>query len=218
MVTIYNTGINGNNVFDLLFRVDVDVLAKQPDLVLLMVGTNDMLNDKNVLAFDVYENNYQKLINTIKPHAKLVLMTIAPVNEQYILERVPERVYMPEGPQGKVGAANTIVKRLAQKNELSLIDINHILLSCGGSTLEADSIFMNVPNFGINDGVHPTAVGYKVIGTAVYSALKYLEPDVKNIVCFGDSITKGYRVAGEGTIEGDTYPAVLNRLYNKIGA
>ena len=34
------------------------------------------------------------------------------------------------------------------------------------------------------------------------------------IVCFGDSITHGYPLAGMGTLEGNNYPAILNRLLN----
>jgi lysophospholipase L1-like esterase len=73
---------------------------------------------------------------------------------------------------------------------------------------------MNVANADINDGVHPTANGYKVIATAVYQALSITEPAVTRIVCFGDSITYGYKMEGQGTVEGDPYPAVLNRMFN----
>jgi lysophospholipase L1-like esterase len=86
-VTIFNTGVNGHNTADLLFRLEEDVLSKKPELVILMIGTNDMLNEQNILPYDIYKTNYQKLITRIKQHAKLVLMTIAPINETYIYER-----------------------------------------------------------------------------------------------------------------------------------
>ena len=38
---------------------------------------------------------------------------------------------------------------------------------------------------------------------------------VSRIACFGDSITYGVYVAGEGTASGETYPAFLAR---KLGA
>jgi lysophospholipase L1-like esterase len=104
-VTLFNTGVNGHNTADLLFRLDEDVLAKDPQLVLLMIGTNDMLNDNNILTYEAYEANYQQLITRIKPHATLVLMTIAPINEGYILERVKPSVYGNMSPQAKVDGA-----------------------------------------------------------------------------------------------------------------
>jgi lysophospholipase L1-like esterase len=213
-VTITNAGYNGNNTVELLARLDKDVLAKKPQLVVMMIGTNDMLNLRNILTVAEYKKNYQKLITLIKKHAKLILITIPPINVEYLNQRVDPKNYAPNGPQARVDSANAVVKELAAKNKCHLIDLNKILLACGGSTDDIGSLFQNVPNFNINDGVHPTINGYRVIGTAVYQAIINTEPDVTNIVCFGDSITFGYKMHGQGTISGDTYPAVLNRMFN----
>jgi len=94
-------------------------------------------------------------------------------------------------------------------------DLNRVLEACGGSTTAMESLFQNEANSKINDGVHPTAIGYRVIGTAVYEAVSNVEPKAKNIVCFGDSITFGYKTKGQGTTSGEPYPAVLSRLYNQ---
>lgn len=214
-VTIVNAGYNGNNTVELLARVDKDVIAKKPQLVVMMIGTNDMLNLRNILTVQEYKKHYQELIDIIKKHAKLMLMTIPPINVEYLKQRVDQTHYAPDGPQARVDSANAVVRELAAKNKCHLIDLNKILLACGGSTEDKESLFQNVPNFNINDGVHPTANGYKVIGTAVYQAIVNTYPDVNNIVCFGDSITFGYKMHGQGTIEGDSYPAVLNRMFNE---
>jgi len=66
---IRNAGINGNNTADLLGRLNDDVLLKHPDLVVLMVGTNDMLSPEKGIILELYEENYQKIIGEIKPHA-----------------------------------------------------------------------------------------------------------------------------------------------------
>ena len=42
-VEVINAGVGGNSSANLLKRVHEDVIAKQPDLVILMVGTNDAL-------------------------------------------------------------------------------------------------------------------------------------------------------------------------------
>jgi lysophospholipase L1-like esterase len=214
-VTITNAGYNGNNVLDLLARLDKDVLAKKPQLVVLMIGTNDMLNLRNMLTVEEYKKNYQKLITLIKKHAKLMLMTIPPINVEYLNQRVDPKHYAPGGPQARVDSANAVVKELAVKNKCHLIDLNRILLACGGSTDDIGSLFQNVPNFNVNDGVHPVTNGYRVIGTAVYQAIINTYPDVTSIVCFGDSITFGYKMHGEGTTTGDPYPAVLSRMFNQ---
>ncbi len=214
-VTITNAGYNGNNIIDLLARVDKDALSKKPQLVVLMVGTNDMLNQRNMLTVQEYKKNYQKLITVIKKDAELVLMTIPPINTEYLLQRVDPKIYAPAGPQARVDSANEVIRDLAVKNKCHLIDLNKILIACGGSTNDTASLFQNVLNFNINDGVHPTVNGYRVIGTAVYQAIVNTQPGVTNIVCFGDSITFGYKMHGEGTITGDCYPAVLSRMFNQ---
>ncbi|HMI03625.1 MAG TPA: GDSL-type esterase/lipase family protein [Pedobacter sp.] len=211
-VVVINAGINGNNTADLLSRVDKDVLKSSPDLVILMVGTNDMLNERNRLNLTEYKNRYQQLINTIKNKSALVLMTIPPVYSPYIIARQPKTMYSVKGPQSLVDSANKIIKQLAVKNKCLLIDLNQILTACGGAGPEKDNLFQNEANSGINDGVHPTVNGYRVIGTAVYQFVNLLKPLNKTIVCFGDSITYGYKMDGQGTVNGNSYPAVLKRL------
>ena len=215
-VIITNAGINGNNTSDLLLRLQKDVLSKHPQLVVLMIGTNDMLNLRNMLSVKQYEENYQKLITEIKKHSELVLMTIAPVNSDYILLRQGPKIYGKSGPQARVDSANIAIRKLAAKNKCKLIDINGILQACGGSGTDKESLFQNEANSGTTDGVHPTVNGYRVIGTAVYQAISLSYPKAKNIVCFGDSITFGYQMKGQGTTEGDSYPAVLKRMMNTL--
>lgn len=214
-VIITNAGVNGNNTADLLLRLEKDVLSRKPQLVVLMIGTNDMLNLRNKISIKLYEENYQKLINEIKRHAVLILMTIPPVNSEYILLRQDAKIYGKSGPQARVDSANLVIRKLAIKNKCHLIDLYRILQSCGGSGIDKESLFQNEANSGITDGVHPTANGYRVIGTAVFQAISILEPKTMNIVCFGDSITFGYKMQGQGTTQGQSYPAVLNTLLNQ---
>jgi lysophospholipase L1-like esterase len=215
IVTVTNAGYNGNNTVELLARLDKDVIAKKPQVIVLMIGTNDMLNLRNKLSIQEYKTRYQELITAIKKDSKLFLMTIPPINVEYLLQRIDAKNYAPAGPQARVDSANAIIKELAIKNKCRLIDLNKILLACGGSTSDAASLFQNTNNIGVSDGVHPTANGYKVIGTAVYQAIINTEPKATSVLCFGDSITFGYKMKGQGTTEGDCYPAVLNRLFNK---
>lgn len=214
-VTVINAGINGHNVVELIQRLDKDCLSNNPQMVVLMVGTNDMLNEAKLLTTHQYQQYYEELIKAIQEKARLVIMTIPPVNDEYIINRQPPETYKSESPTDKVKAANNAIKQLAERYNCHLIDLYSILENQGGSTRAVDSLFQNEANFGIADGVHPTANGYKVIGNAVYDVLKNIDPQPERIVCFGDSITYGYKTNGEGTINGEPYPAILNMLYNQ---
>jgi lysophospholipase L1-like esterase len=214
-VTVINAGINGNNSADLLARLNKDVLRKSPQLVVMMIGTNDMLNERNMLSLKAYEKNYQELIARIEKKATLILMTIPPVNSAYIIERKPGLKFSINEPQKRVDSANIIIKRLAEKNKCVLIDPNKIFTACGGSNTNKDCLFQNEANSGFDDGVHPNYNGYRVMAAAIYQTIRMSYPEVKRIVCFGDSITYGYRMKGGGTIEGQCYPAILNRMFNQ---
>lgn len=215
-VHIINAGINGNNTADLLARLDKDVFAHKPQLVILMVGTNDMLNIENMISYQEYEANYQKLLARLTEYTRVIMMTIPPVDPSSILRRVDPVMYSNIRPDVKVTEANKIVRKLALENKCSLIDLHNILQVCGGATEVPDSLFMNRANFDLEDGVHPTKQGYRVIGTAVYQAVSSLAPGIDRIVCLGDSITRGYKMLNEGTTEGDTYPAILKRMYHTV--
>jgi lysophospholipase L1-like esterase len=140
-------------------------------------------------------------------------MTIPPIDNPSLTKRIGSDLQGLD-PKGRVDAANAIIKKLAKKNKLKLVDLNQVLTACGGATTDKTSIFQNIANAAADDGVHPTKEGYFIIGTAVYQAITDYMPNVKSIVCFGDSITFGYKMTGQGKVTGDSYPALLNRMLN----
>ncbi|HEX2628060.1 MAG TPA: GDSL-type esterase/lipase family protein, partial [Chitinophagaceae bacterium] len=86
---IINSGVNGNTTTNLLKRIDTDCLAHKPELVIMMVGTNDMNNGKFV-APDKYKVNLESLSDRImESGSKLLLMSILPFYEPYLLTRHP---------------------------------------------------------------------------------------------------------------------------------
>lgn len=49
-ITVINRGVNGEEAPDNLARLDTDVIAEKPDLILWQVGTNDVLRDQSMGA------------------------------------------------------------------------------------------------------------------------------------------------------------------------
>lgn len=49
-IVVLNRGLNGDEDTDMLARLDTDVLAAKPDLVLWQVGTNSLLRDRDLKA------------------------------------------------------------------------------------------------------------------------------------------------------------------------
>src|SRR5690606_30635284 len=85
---VINLGVAANNSSDLLQRVRKDALAEDPDLVDIMVGTNDMLKSKKLISYQEYENNYQSIIDILKTSdTEILLMSSPPVDTAYVLKR-----------------------------------------------------------------------------------------------------------------------------------
>jgi lysophospholipase L1-like esterase len=213
--TVINAGVGGNNSRNLLARLDKDVLDHQPQLVVLMVGTNDVLNSRNSVPLNKYRKNLEKLIGRItRGRPKLILMTIPPCHEPYLLERHPAEFYAPDGPGGRIQKANRFICQAAKKHKIPLVDVHEILSTKGNIGERPESLLRNKANCGSADGVHPTPEGYQIIAAAVHRAIRENHLPADRVVCLGNSITFGAHVKGAGTSKGETYPAVLRRLLN----
>jgi lysophospholipase L1-like esterase len=204
---IINAGIGGNNTIDLLNRIDQDCLAKQPKLTVLMVGTNDM-NSVKYVPIAQYENNLSTLVKTIKSSgSKVLLMTILPMYAEHLLTRHPASFYEPEGVQGRRRQVNDVIRKVADQQKVDFLDLGHRFSATGKIGTDKDSLIQNVANSNKTDGIHPTANGYRFIALGVYDYIIDHRLPETDIVCFGDSITKG-----DGTIDRDSYPAYLKKL------
>lgn len=213
---VLNKGIGGNNSNDLLRRVNKDVLQEKPDLVVLMVGSNDMINSQKLINFSLFKDNYQQLINQIKSTgAKLVLMSPPPVDTGYIYKRHDRKLYT-EPLDYKLDSLNKLVRQMAKTNDVHFVDLYSLFKAKGSPNREVSSLILNQQNFGKEDGTHPTKQGYQLIAETVYNYLRknHLLKKGKKMICFGDSITYGAYMTGEGTATGETYPAFLSRLIN----
>jgi lysophospholipase L1-like esterase len=204
---IVNAGVNGNTTNNLLQRIDADCLVHKPELVIMMVGTNDMNNGKYV-APDKFKVNLEKLADKIlQSGSKLLMMTILPFYEPYLLTRHPAEFFQPEGPSGRRTAVNAIIRSVAENKSASFLDLGALFEKVGKIGLEPDSLLRNEANVGKTDGVHPTQNGYRFLALAVYQYIAYHNLPTGRIVCFGDSITKG-----DGSVDKESYPAYLNKL------
>lgn len=206
---VVNAGVGGNNTFDLLQRIEKDCLASSPKLTVLMIGTNDM-NSVKYVPLNVYEHNLSDLVKKITSSgSKVLLMTILPTYEPYLLTRHPAAFYQPEGVAGRRKQVNEVIKQVASKYKVPYLDLGHRFEAIGKIGTGQDSLIQNEVNSNKTDGIHPTPTGYRFIALAVYDHIMANKLAEKNIVCFGDSITRG-----DGSVERESYPAYLKKLLN----
>ena len=134
-------------------------------------------------------------------------MNLLPVYEPYLLTRHSPDFYKPEGHPGRLAQMNKCIGDVAGNNHISCIDLHHIFISIGNIGLDKSSLIKNEANSNTQDGLHPTADGYRVIALSVYQSILRHSLPVRNIVCFGDSIT-----LGDGVDGGYNYPSYLKKL------
>ena len=215
-VKVINAGIGGNTFGDLLGRVHEDVVSQNPDLVIIMVGTNDMVNSRKMVSYETFNSNLLDIVNILKDaKINIVLLSPLPVDTIYLFQRHQRSSYV-ELPNNKLANISDIVRQTSEDNDLYFVDIFAEFFKRGLPEHNTDDIIRNINNCGVNDGVHPTEKGYELIAQLVFDYLhgnKLIKQGMK-VICFGDSITEGVHVKGEGTARGHTYPAGLSNLIN----
>lgn len=217
-VVILNKGVGGNTTADLLKRLQVDVIDEKPDLVILMIGTNDMLNSRKMISYETYKSNLTRIVNTIKKNKSEVLLMGSPtVDSVYLFERHDKNLFK-ETPNKKIDTAIDMVKQVAIEQNVLFFNLNQSFKTKELPKHNEDLYIRNPKNSNAKDGVHPTPLGYKFIAEELYNFLSKegLVHKYTKIICFGDSITKGSGAKGGGTVTGENYPSFLNKMINNL--
>ena len=115
---LVGAGISGHKVYDLLFRMETDVLARDPQAVVIYVGINDVWHKSTSgTGTDIgrYEKFYTAMINKFKEkNIRVVVCTPTVIGEK-------------KGggnPQDKdLDAYSEVVRRLAASLQCSLVDL-----------------------------------------------------------------------------------------------
>jgi len=210
---VFNLGTPGMPVTSLKDERLQNALDLNPDLTVLLIGTNDMINSAVLTPLPEFEENYNRVVRSLLDSGSSVIaITIPPCNEKLLYIRHQPEKFGSMSPNARIIEANKIIKNTAEKNKLPLVDFYAEVMKQG--TSGKNSLIRNPDNLGGVDGVHPTPEGYRKLAEMVFRAIKTNKIDARRIVCLGDSITYGVSVNGAGTASGDTYPGQLQLLLN----
>ena len=127
----------------------------KPDVVLIMLGTNDT-KPYNWISTEAFQDDYRQLIlsyQELPSRPDVILMTPASVFPENFNPAKPYKIRA-----GVAGEAAKAVRELAKELGLPFIDIHEVTASH--------------PEFFLQDGVHPNELGAKAIARTVYEALK----------------------------------------------
>lgn len=204
---VINAGVGGNRTTHLLKRIDRDVLARKPTVVVLMVGTNDRLNSGGFVSAADYRRNLESLVERIEANsASVLLITPPPCLPKLLFTRHDPKKFASQSPAARMEEVQQMVIELAKRRELPLVDFHQHLIEKKIADDRQTSVLRNMANSGAKDGVHLTSAGYRLLAELVANKLKSSKFDTSKTVCLGDSLTKGSSAAN--------YPEFLDALLN----
>jgi len=186
-----------------------------PAAVVLLIGTNDMINSAHLTPLETFRERYESLVDALHESAKhVVVVTLPPCVEEHLFRRHKRELFVAGSPNDRIGKANMVIREVAAEKGCTLVDLSSVFVPGTYEEGNPQGLLVTGAASGRPDGVHPNARGARRIGEAVAERVASLGLTGGAIVCLGDSITHGGGLAGEGTAEGETYPAVVMQLLN----
>ena len=156
-------GIGGNKVYDLYLRMEDDVLAKSPDIVIVYIGVNDVWHKATSgtgTDADKFEKFYNAIVKKLKDrNIKVILCTPATIGEKTDFTNQQD---------GDMNAYSNIIRGVAQKNNLPLVDLRKVFLDYNlkNNPDNKDRGILTV------DRVHLNAKGNQLVADEMWKAIK----------------------------------------------
>lgn len=156
-------GVSGNKVYDLYLRLEDDVLSKNPDIVVIYVGVNDVWH-KTLLGTgtdaDKFEKFYLAILKKLKDkNIKAILCTPAVVGEKTDFSNPLD---------GDLNRYSNMIRDIAKKNSLQLVDLRKNFLDYY-KTNNPDNKEKDILTY---DKVHLNAKGNQLVADAMWKAVK----------------------------------------------
>ncbi len=159
---LVGAGIGGNKVYDLYLRMDEDVMAKSPDVVVIWVGVNDVWHKRSFgtgTDADKFEKFYNAIIKKLQAkNIKVLICTPASIGEKTDFSNEQD---------GDLNKYSNIIRSIASNNNCQLIDLRKMTLDYNLANNKENK------DRGIltSDGVHLNETGNKVVADVMYKAL-----------------------------------------------
>lgn len=142
---VLNTAISGNRIVDLLDDWDRRVASWQPDIVTLMIGTNDASDGgpRPVISADDYAASLHDFVTRVRGLGAIPVLQTPPSID---VRNAPERA--------RIGAFAEAVRRVAADDDAILVDQHARFAELGDG---------GVPWGLMNDPFHPSAAGHAAL-------------------------------------------------------
>jgi acyl-CoA thioesterase-1 len=162
-VEVVNSGVSGDKTTDALSRVEDDVLSKNPQIVIIALGGNDLGAITNLNP-----NNFQTVLNSMRDNLQSIINSVKGSNRKLYLVNYLSKEML-SGVAGNYGyddaATITLFYNYISNLYASLAASNNIALI-------EDVITAEIYNAHMSDAVHPDETGYAIISDIIFDALE----------------------------------------------
>lgn len=172
---LINAGVPGNTTTQAAVRFEKDVLAYNPQLVIIQFGINDAAIDvwKNPpatsprVSLEIYRQNLLNFVKTLKKRAsRVILMTPNPIRwTDKMKEMYGHLPYNPNDPDSRnflLKDYAQIVRQIAKKKKVKLIDVF-------AEYYNYDKVPGQKMEDLLLDGVHPNSRGHLITSNLILS-------------------------------------------------
>ena len=115
---LIGAGIGGNKVYDLYLRMEEDVLAKEPDIVVIWVGVNDVWHKSSFgtgTDADKFEKFYIAIIKKLQSkNIRVLLCTPSTIGEKTDYSNQQD---------GDLNAYSNLIRKIGKANNCKIIDL-----------------------------------------------------------------------------------------------
>jgi lysophospholipase L1-like esterase len=119
-IELAGAGIGGNKVYDLYLRMEEDVLAKNPDVVVIYVGINDVWHKASSgtgTDADKFEKFYRAIIKKLQDkNIKVIVCTPSVIGERNDNSNQQD---------GDLNNYSNIIRRIAKELSLPVVDLRN---------------------------------------------------------------------------------------------
>lgn len=151
-IKVYNEGIGGHKTEDLIARFDQDVKTKNPNIVFLLIGINDV--------WHIYDRGEKPNAKEIMNRIDLIVKKVKELNSDIVL-LTPFLFPTDEYFKGLIPDFNELMEEFYQYINTTNIDLIDIYKLMG----ENQKIAVT------KDSVHPTLYGHGIIAQAIMEYL-----------------------------------------------
>jgi lysophospholipase L1-like esterase len=159
--TVFNAGVDGETTADGVGRIDNSIQAQNPDVILIMEGTNDIVN---VIDIDVSAFNLRRMVQRSYEERPDIIPFLAQIPPR--LDPGPDGF---DGPgNGRIDDLNLMIAEIGPEEGAAVADMN--------TPIDGHPELMSNP-------LHPSAAGYEVMAEAWYEVV---QPGVLELTNQGD--------------------------------